>query len=463
VFEQKGQVGMGRTCVTDRLRICWLLGLVAVVGLSGTARPDVIILRGGGEIQGKVINDPKKPDTVQVMLLKGKNPLTFQKKQILEVIPKASPLDTYLVKRTQLEPTAKSEYELGQWCESNQLNDLAKLHYEAALGFDNEMEAAHKKLAHVFHDGHWLSQDEVKAVQGLVKYKGKWVTEEERTQRDENAQVSASQMSWLRRIKLLRQALQSGTTDRQREAENELMQITDPEAVAPLVKVLGKDEPQGRMFLAHALGGIAGKESAKALVNMLLMEPENEVRHSILERLKQKDEPGIIPQLVKALRSDNVKVINRAAWALGNLQAVGAVPSLVGALVSTEERMVIVPDETSNPVIGPGPALMAFNGSSIAYLTPPAVGPGAIAFGATSAPYYYPGQLYSGSGLSVGAGPSRGPVPRLLTYQYQNVEVLGALTKLTGQDFGYDAGLWKRWIKASFNPNPKQVRQVPQP
>ena len=54
---------------------------------------------GGGEIQGKVITDPKKPDTVQVLLMKGRNPLTFQKKQILQVIPKASPLDTYLVKR----------------------------------------------------------------------------------------------------------------------------------------------------------------------------------------------------------------------------------------------------------------------------------------------------------------------------------------------------------------------------
>ena len=101
----------------------------------------MIVLRGGGEIQGKVIPDPRKPDTVQVLLLKGRNPLSFQKKQILQVIPKASPLDTYLVKKTRSGPTAQAEYELGLWCEQNQLADLAKVHYEAALGSRQDVRA----------------------------------------------------------------------------------------------------------------------------------------------------------------------------------------------------------------------------------------------------------------------------------------------------------------------------------
>ena len=108
----------------------------------------------------------------------------------------------------------------------------------------------------------------------------------------------------------------------------------------PLVKVLGKDEVPMRLILAHALGGIAGKESARAMVNMILAEPEDEVRSSVLERLKERDEPGIVPQLVKALGSENIKVVNRAAWTLGNLDAVNAVPRLVGSLISTEERIV---------------------------------------------------------------------------------------------------------------------------
>ena len=185
--------------------------------------------------------------------------------------------------------------------------------------------------------------------------------------------------------------------------------------------------------------------------------------------LRKKEEPGVGPQLIKALGSDNIKVINRAAWALGNLEVVAAVPRLVSVLVTSEEHIVMDPSDGSGQGGGAGPGLspapIAFNGSSIGYLTPPAVGPGVVAYGAFSVPYYNPGQLVRGSsfGVNLGVGPDRGPQLRVVTYNYQNVEVLGALTKLTNEDFGYDANLWRRWIKTSFNPNPNPVRRVPQP
>ena len=108
---------------------------------------------------------------------------------------------------------------------------------------------------------------------------------------------------------------------------------------------------------------------------------------------------------------------------------------------------------------------MGMNQSSLAYLTPPAMAPGAIAYGAVAVPYL---QSAAASGGVVGVPgvattPSRLPEPRAVTVSYQNVEVLGALTRLTGEDFGYDEAAWRRWIKASFNPNPKPVRQVRQP
>ena len=153
---------------------------------------------------------------------------------------------------------------------------------------------------------------------------------------------------------MLRQAIAGGSPDRRREAEAELMQIKEPEAVLPLVKVLGQDEVPMRRLLAHVLGGIDGKESSRALVNMILAEPEAEVRGSILDRLKERDDPGIVPQLVKALRSENVRVVNRAAWTLGNLGAITAVPQLVGALVTTEERVVLVSPDGQGVELSPG-------------------------------------------------------------------------------------------------------------
>ncbi len=458
---------MWRLNVRDRTRPGWIAGMAVILVCHAQARSDDILLRGGGEIQGKVIADPRMPDTVQVLLMKGRNPFTFQKKQILQVIPKPGPLDTYLARKQSLAPTAESEFALGVWCEQNQLADLAKVHFEAALARDRGFEPAHKKLGHVQHGSQWLSPDELRQLQGLVKFRGQWITEEEKAKREESAQASVAQSAGVRRIKMLRQAIVAGSPDRGREAEAELMQIKEPEAVLPLVKVLGQDETPMRRLLAHVLGGIDGKESSRALVNMILAEPEDDVRGSILDRLKERDDPGIVPQLVKALRSENVRVVNRAAWTLGNLGAVTAVPQLAGVLVTTEERMVMVSPnaEGANPAgsLGPGPALMGMNRSSLAYMTPPAMAPGAMAFGAVAVSYYSPSQLTGGGVAGVGSAPNRGPVPRVLTFSYENVEVLGALNKLTGEDFGYDETAWRRWIKASFNPHPKAVRQVPQP
>ena len=99
--------------------------------------------------------------------------------------------------------------------------------------------------------------------------------------------------------------------------------------------------------------------------------------------------------------------MNRAAWTLGNLGAVTAVPQLAGVLVTTEERIVMVsPDaEGANPAgsLGPGPALMGMNRSSLAYMTPPAMAPGAMAFGAVAVPYYSPSQLTGGGVAGVGS------------------------------------------------------------
>lgn len=464
----KGQASMRRNGGNGGTIGLWAFGLTVFVGTCVQVRSDTIELRGGGEIQGKVITSPGKPDTVQVLLLKGKNPLVFQSKQILKVTPKASPLDEYLVRKQQLSATAPAEFELGLWCEQNGLTDLARAHFEASIEHDKMFEPARKKLGHVQHGSQWLSPDELRQVQGLVKYKGRWVTEEARAKSEESAQLSAAQTTWVRRVWILRQAMVAGTSDRRREAEAELMQIREVEAVHPLVKVLANDTAPLRTLLAHVLGAIPGKESSKALVEMLLVEPEDDVRNVILDRIREHDEPATIPQLVKALRSENVKVVNRAGWALGNLEAVNSVPALVGALVTTEDRMVIGPTEAeaqaANPPgnVGPGPFLAGVNRSTLAYLTPPAMAPGVVAYGGFTVPYLSQDQLTGGilSGLPP---PGRGPIPRILTYTYQNVEVLGALIKLTSQDFGYDTNAWRRWIKRSFNPNPKPVRQVPQP
>jgi hypothetical protein len=444
-------------------------GSLGLIGwAAATARGDVILLRGGGQVQGKVIPDPKHKDRVQVWLLQGRNPLSFQKGQVVEVIAKPSPLDDYIVKRTKAAGTAEAQFELGAWCDQNKLPDLAKLHYENALSLDAEFGPAHKKLGHVYHDGSWLTRDDLSAAQGLVKFKGRWITAEARSKREAEAQTTAAHSTWMRRLKLLRLSLLNGPDDRRREAESQLMAIRDPEAVTPLVRVFGQDDPPRRILLALVLSSIPGREATSALVRRVLEEPDQEVRSVTFDHLKQRDDPSVTGQLTRALASEDIRVINRAAWALGNLNAIESVPRLMAVLITTEQRIVLEPPPNvgaGGPIMmaGPGPALKAMTNSGIVLQTPPAVGPGVVAYGMTAVPYYQLPGLPGPAGLPLGAPINQMPEPKVATFTYRNTEVLNALQKLTGQDFGYDVAAWRNWIARSFNPHPDPVRRVPQP
>jgi PBS lyase HEAT-like repeat len=443
---------------------CVLGTLVLFVGASG-AGADVISLRGGGQVTGKVLPDPDNKDKVQVWLLQGRKPLSFLKSQIVEITPKASALDTYFEKLKKVSATAQSHYDLGLWCEQNKLSDLAKLHYEAALISDKAFELAHRKLGHVFHDGYWLTRDDLNAVQGLVKYKGRWISTEERAKKQAEEELTANQNSWVRRIKILRQSIVNGPEDRRREAETQLMAIRDAEAVGPLLRVLGNDDPELRILLAHVLSKIPGKEATAGLVKQILAEPTDQVRPVIFDKLKSRDDPAVVTQLVRALGSSDVQVINRAAWTLGNLEAAEVVPRLIPALLSFEQRVVVPPVEGSTVLVsgmsGYVPlAPVAYSQNNVAFMTPPAVSAGAVAYGVTSAPLYGQSAVMGGpaGGLTI-----RPPEPRVVTYTYRNVEVLAALQKLTGRDFGYEIDDWKQWIAHDYNPAPKPARRVLEP
>jgi len=454
-----------RRRLVGKTKAGWILavacGLFALGPDPRVARADVITLRGGGQVQGKVVPDPQDKDKVQVWLLQGRKPLSLPKTRIVEVIPKVSPLDEYFVKLKKTAETAQAQYDFGTWCEQNKLTDLARLHYEAALAIDKSFEPAHRKLGHIYHDGYWLTRDELSARQGLVKYKGRWVSAEEKAKRDLEDKALAEQAAWVRRIKILRQAIVNGPTDRRREAEAQLMAIREAEAVLPLMRVLGNDEPAQRILLAQVLSAIPAREATVALVKQVLAEPLSSVRTVVYDKLKDRDDPSVVPRLVKALASSDIMVINRAAWALGNLGAVQAVPKLITVLVTTEDQIVMVQPGNGNTgaVGGTGGAPLHVNNSNIALLTPPAVSQGAVAYGAMSAPIY---ALPPGGGLDVGAQ-IRQPEPRVATFTYRNVEVLAALQKMTNQDFGYDMQSWRNWVSRQYNPNPRPARRVPQP
>ncbi|WP_435018874.1 HEAT repeat domain-containing protein [Tundrisphaera sp. TA3] len=438
-----------------------LLALLAVVP-AAEARADRISLRGGGEIKGKVVPDPARKGMVQLIGFQGK-PLEFRREQIARVVPEPSVLDEYATLRAQPRTTPQEEYDLGVWCEEHKLADLARAHFEEVIRQDGEFGQARAKLGHVFSDGRWLDHDAQRMAEGLVKYQGHWLTVEEKEKREAQAAFSTEARSWSKRIGKMLDTYRRGPEDRSRDAEAALLAIREVAAVGPIARGLGNDpEPEVRGLAARVLGEIPGPEASRALVSRLLAEADEPTRRAIMAELARREPDEVLPGLARALQSNQTEVINRAAWALAGLNAVALVPRLVPALISVEYQTVMVPD----PTVGSGPAPSGFyvgGGPSIPITTPAVVGSGSVAFGASS----IPASALGGFGVNLGGGGVGGPrpmLPKLVPYERRNVEVLSALVKLTGQDFGYNIPGWKRWVATSFrNPAAVADRHVPQP
>jgi hypothetical protein len=450
------------------VRGSWTVALV--LGLAAAGRADQILLRGGGQIRGVVLPDPTRPEHVLVQTETVTTPIAFRKEQVLSVIAAPGPLDEYLARRDRTGATAQAQYDLGLWCEGQKLTGPAEIHYRRAVELDKEFGPAQKKLGHVRYKDRWLTYDELRAAQGLVKYKGKWVTREEKEQIDARAAATAEQAAWTRRLQVHRQALLSGPEEARSRAELELIAIRDPVAVVPLVRTLGRDAGPIRFLLVQALSGIPGPEASAALAARLFDEEDPSLRQMALDELARRHEPDTVLRLMRALDHASTQAVGRAAWALGRLDAVTAVPKLIPALVSVRTRMVWVPTASASstgpgygfgsggPVPGASPGSLGI-GPYVPVFTGPVVAPGVVAFGATSVPLYG----YTGTGPAEERLQQPSFQPRFVRSVSRNPEVLEALERLTGQNFGFDVDTWKRWLRSAPAAEPEPVRRVPQP
>lgn len=471
-----------------RSMIAVAAGIAASTLSWSAAEGDVIHLRGGGTLQGVVIDEEGKPGYAQVYTATASAPVSMRKDRIERVIPADSPLGEYVERRGTAADTPESQLELAQWCEEQKLRGPAGAHYERVVALDPENAAAHEKLGHVFWDGKWRTYTEVQQAQGLVLYKGKWQTPEGKQDLEERENQSATHQAWLRKVRALVRQFHEGNPTQRAEAERQLRAIEDPEAVIALVNVLGHESADLRVLLAQVIGPIDDPRATAGLVHRIVNEDADDVRQVTRTELVRRQDPTAVARLHRALDDANPRRVGRAAAALGAIGSAESVPKLIPKLVSRQRRVetVMVPATQGlggggigvgfsrpqgTPVAGDVGAGF-YSGPSIPVLTGPVVAPGVVAYGVTAVPF----GAYTGLGTGANApGAVQGAgmnvatmVPKqvVVPYLYQNVEVLAALELLTGENFGYNLETWKRWLRTEFQVAPRDerpARQVPQP
>jgi hypothetical protein len=142
----------------------------AAVLLAAAARGDVVYLKNGKSIEGKVT---VKGEKVVVEIAHGT--VSFPKSKVLRIERKASPVEVYEKKLAAI-PAKDINGRLGlaRWCRRQGLNNRARELFEQVLDADTDNAEARKQLGYVQHKGKWMTPEEKYRSEGLVEFEGKW-------------------------------------------------------------------------------------------------------------------------------------------------------------------------------------------------------------------------------------------------------------------------------------------------
>jgi zinc protease len=167
--------------------------------LCHSALSDVIKLKNGGTITGKIVQ--KSDDDITVRTQSGAS-ITISIDEVESVLTDEE-LQKECDKRFASAETADDFFELGEWCESVGLKERAETAYAKALQLDPNHENTRLKLGYKKHEGKWLSEEEYNAkVKGLVKYKDKWVTPQEKEKLEQGYEKVGDE--WVRAVEVSR-------------------------------------------------------------------------------------------------------------------------------------------------------------------------------------------------------------------------------------------------------------------
>ena len=249
---------------------------------------------------------------------------------------------------------------------------------------------------------------------GLVRYRGAWRTSQEIELLERSERETVAQKQWGPRLEKLRRRLDDPATSA--TAAEELREIVDPAAVPALAAAVAREGvPQVRAFLLEALARIGSPDAIAVILQVAIDHADPDTRLTAVERLHAIGPRIAEPACVAALGgADNARV-NRAAEVIGALGLSGTAAALVEALET--EHVVIASDGRQ-------------------------AGQTSVAFGNSG-----------GEGLALGGGPKRGKV------RLRNEAALGALVRITGQDFQWNLPAWRQWLASQELAEPVDLRR----
>lgn len=156
-----------------------ILSTFAAVGVLGASAlaADVVHLKNGGKIEGRVVERSATAVTVDV----GGGTMTLQLTSVARIEEGRSRLDEYDDRLAALaDDDIDGWAELAVWASRNGLSTHAIDAWEHILDLDADNERANRALGRMRFDGRWMPEEEAYRAQGLVKFEGRWMPPDER-------------------------------------------------------------------------------------------------------------------------------------------------------------------------------------------------------------------------------------------------------------------------------------------
>lgn len=381
---------------------------------AGRARADLFLLESGGQVEGEWLNREEQPLRQYQVRTPAGVVISLPQEQVREAV-RQSPAEAEYHRRVPVAAdTIDAQWALAEWCRQNGLTNERRTHLERIIALDPNHQRARGVLGYQFLKGQWITRSEFRRQQGYEYYQGRWRTPQEIEILESRGRMDLAQKDWL--VKLRRWRKDLATTDKAHTAYELVAAIKDPIAVGPIATAFrGEGDRRVKMLYADVLANINTGAAISVIVERTLNDPDEEIFHYCLDKLVQLQPPHVADGFITALKDASNPRVNRAGAALGRLQDKSAISPLIDALITT--HTVVLP---GSPGAGPNSTSTTFGDG--------------------------------GTVMKQNEG------PRVQITHVQNQQVLDALTRLTGSDFGFDHRAWRFW-----HAQEKQAAEAKQP
>jgi len=384
---------------------------------------DTITLKNKAVIHGKVLQRTDDAYTIEV----APGVLVKITKSLIAKELKPIPQDAdYLQEIANLPDTPEANEEIAQKCRTRSQKGLTRAHYERVVELDPSNRSAWAELDYVFDQRtkSFIREDTLNQRRGLVKHKEGWITahaaalvDSIKLAKEEEARVSREVEN---AIKNFNQPGPRGI-----EAQNYLLNLSDPRAIRKLRDLVLKTGGDGQPYF-----------------DMLLKMPNQTATGVFIEFARSPlTSSAIVDASLDALLRTELSRDFAVAAFIRDLNGRGAKgPVIDRAAYNLQYMAALVPHEGIHPSFALAvPALMSKLITT--ELVQPPSQPGGTTFGADG-------------GVSQSAG-----TPRPVAVNFNRDRVLGALTDITGQNFGFNIVAWRTWyasVSANTNLNLRQ-------